>query len=103
MHGEQLGRSIRNIQADPGRMQLLRILVPQLEQLVCEGQPDLHTLYNALYQEKLVSPKELHDLRVTFALDSVGDQSPQRQRKLRPSFLHKIRCQKVHWIERSTA
>ncbi|MCJ1477241.1 hypothetical protein MMC13_005912 [Lambiella insularis] len=73
MHGEQLERSIRNIQADAGRMQLLRILGPQLEQLVYEGQTDLHTLYNAIYQEKLVSPKELQDLRVTFALNSVNN------------------------------
>lgn len=53
-------------------MTLLGILGPQLERLVCEGQPDRHALYNALYQEKLVSPKELQDLRATFALDSVS-------------------------------
>lgn len=78
MPRDQLDGLIGNIKADPRRMRLLRILGPQLEQLVCEGQPDLHALYNALCQEKLVSPKELQDLRVTFALDSVRDQSPQR-------------------------
>lgn len=72
MHGEQLDRLIRDIQADERRMTLLRILGPQLEQLVCKGRPDLHALYDGLCQERLVSQREMQDLRETFALDSVS-------------------------------
>ncbi|EXJ56204.1 uncharacterized protein A1O5_12660 [Cladophialophora psammophila CBS 110553] len=51
-------------------MKLLQILGPQLELLVNKGQPNLHAIYDALCQEKLVSQQELQELRVTFALDS---------------------------------
>ncbi|KAK5401667.1 hypothetical protein LTR06_011031 [Exophiala xenobiotica] len=70
MEGKQLDELIRNIQADPRRMQLLGILGTQLERLVCKGQPDLHALYDELRQEQLVSRDELECLRVTFPLDS---------------------------------
>lgn len=47
-------------------MQLLRILGPQLEQLINEGHPDLHAFYDALKKEKLVSEEEFQELHVTF-------------------------------------
>ena len=72
MEGKQLDELIGNIRSDPRRMQLLGILGTQLERLVGEGQPDLHALYDGLRREKLVSQKELEDLRVAFALDSVS-------------------------------
>jgi hypothetical protein len=78
MEGKQLDELIKNIQADPRRMQLLGILGTQLERLVGEGQPDLHALYDGLRQQKLVSQKELEHLRLTFALDSVSDRNPPK-------------------------
>ncbi|KAJ9503197.1 hypothetical protein H2202_001351 [Exophiala xenobiotica] len=70
MEGKQLDELIRDIQADPRRMQLLGILGTQIEWLVCKGRPDLHALYDELRQEQLVSQDELERLRVTFPLDS---------------------------------
>lgn len=91
MPREQLDRLIRDIQTDPRRMTLLRILGPQLEQLVYEGRPDLHALYDTLCREELVSHRELQDLRETFALDSVSGRNsppplPPKNPQLRSSF-----------------
>ena len=72
MSSEQLDVLIGSIQADSGRMKLLRILGTQLERLVNEGHPDLWGLYDALTEEKLISQEDLQDLRTTFALDSVS-------------------------------
>ncbi|OAP53878.1 hypothetical protein AYL99_11900 [Fonsecaea erecta] len=72
---KDLEQMIKGIQKSPKHMGLLHILSPQLELLVERGQPDLHALYDALYQEKLVSPTEIQEFRMTFALDS--DPLPQ--------------------------
>lgn len=96
MEGKQLDELIRNVQADPRQMQLLGILGTQLERLVCEGQPDLHALYDGLRQEKLVSQKELEGLRVAYALDSVSDRNPPKILLTKtPLFRRRIRCRKV--------
>jgi hypothetical protein len=69
---EQLDVIIKDIQADLKRVQLLQILGQQLELLINEGQPDLHSLFTSLKAEHLVSEEEYTKLRVTFSLETVS-------------------------------
>jgi hypothetical protein len=75
---EQLDLMISDVQADPKRMRLLHILGRQLELMINEGRPDLHSLYDSLKKENLVSDEEFRELRLTFALDVVSCSSPRR-------------------------
>jgi hypothetical protein len=74
---EQLAVMIQDIQADPKRMQLLHILGRQLEQLINEGHLDLHSFYDSLKEEKLVSGEEVQELQATFPLDAVSNYRPR--------------------------
>jgi hypothetical protein len=77
---------IREIQADPNRMKLLKILSRQLEKLVDEGRPDIHAFVDALEKEKLISKEEFHDLSVSFALDEVSNFERMGHHRLTRSF-----------------
>jgi hypothetical protein len=63
---------IKDVQADLKRMRLLQILGRQLERLINEGHPDLHSFYDSLKEEKLVSGEEVQELCATFPLDAVS-------------------------------
>ena len=65
---EQLDLMIGDVQTDPKRMRLLHILGRQLELMINEGCPALHSLYDSLKKENLVSDEEFRELRLTFAL-----------------------------------
>ena len=73
MKVEELDVIIRDVEADPKRMQLLDILGRQLEQWINEGHPDLHAFYDALKKKRLVSDEEFLQLHVTFAMDGVSN------------------------------
>jgi hypothetical protein len=70
---EQLAVITEGIQADPKRMQLLHILGRQLEHLINEGHLDLHSFYDSLKEEMLVSREEVQELQATFPLDAVSN------------------------------
>jgi hypothetical protein len=53
-------------------MRLLEILGQQLERLINEGKPDLHSLFTLLSVESLMSEEECRELMATFALDAVS-------------------------------
>lgn len=63
---------IQQIKTDSKRVRLLQILGQQIEDLVNKGQPDLHSLYESLEDENLVSEEEMGELRNTFALEAVS-------------------------------
>lgn len=69
---EQLDIMIKDIQADSKRMGLLQILGQQLELLINEGRPDLHSLLTSLEAGLLVSEEEYRELRATFSLEAVS-------------------------------
>jgi hypothetical protein len=69
---ESLDILIRDIQADPKRVRLLQILGHQLELLINEGRPDLHSLYTSLKAETIVSEEECRELSAIFALEAVS-------------------------------
>ena len=62
---------IEDIQADSKCIRLFQILGQQLELLINEGRPDLHSLFNSLKAETLVSEEEYGELRATFTLEAV--------------------------------
>jgi hypothetical protein len=63
---------IENIKSDPKRVRLLQILSEQLELLINEGRPDLHSLFTSLKAGALVSKEECRELTATFALQEVS-------------------------------
>jgi hypothetical protein len=69
---EQLDVMIKDIQVDSKRMRLLQVLGQQLELLINEGRPDLDALFTLLKTETLVTEEEYGELRVTFALETIG-------------------------------
>lgn len=75
---EQLDILIKDIQADLKRMRLLQILSQQLELLINEGKPNLHSLFTSLTVESLVSEEECRELMATFALEAVSYSSEER-------------------------
>jgi hypothetical protein len=70
---EQLEIIIENSQSDPNYLRLLQILGEQLELLINEGRPDLHSLLTSLEAAALVSEEECRELRAAFALEAVSD------------------------------
>jgi hypothetical protein len=73
---KQLEIMIENIKSDPKRIQLLQILGEQLELLINEGRPDLHSLFISLEATALLSEEEFRELRAAFALEAVSDYAP---------------------------
>jgi hypothetical protein len=71
MSTEQLEGLIKDVQADPRRVRLLRILGQQLELLVNSGQPDITRLFTSLREEALVSEVEYEELKVAFFSEAV--------------------------------
>jgi hypothetical protein len=53
-------------------MELYRILSRQVEQLVHKGTPDLHTFYNDLESEELISAWQVDQWRKEYVLGSVS-------------------------------
>jgi hypothetical protein len=71
MSTEQLEGLIKDVQAGPRRVRLLRILGQQLELLVNSGQPDITRLFTSLREEALVSEVEYEELKVAFFSEAV--------------------------------
>lgn len=71
MKMEQLKVLIENVQADPRRVRLLRILGQQLELLINSGRPDIAQLFTSLKEEALVSETEYRELKATFPSEAV--------------------------------
>jgi hypothetical protein len=72
MSWKQLDALIENTQSDYRKMELYRILSRQVEQLIHKGSPDLHTFYNNLESEKLISSWQVNQWRKKYNLDSVS-------------------------------
>ncbi|KAA8652085.1 uncharacterized protein ATNIH1004_000989 [Aspergillus tanneri] len=71
----QLDILVREIQADPRHMKLLKILSSQLERLIKDGSPDLHMFYRDLQEAELISESEIRELQMACALE--GDYLPE--------------------------
>jgi hypothetical protein len=63
---------IQDIKTDLKRIRLLEILGQQLELLVHQGKPNLHSMLTSLKAEALVSEEECKELAITFALEEVS-------------------------------
>ncbi|KAJ6008527.1 hypothetical protein N7540_012503 [Penicillium herquei] len=66
-----LDKTVQSIIDDAEHMMLLQILSPQLRLLVQTGRPDLHLFYTAVDSTKLLSEKEMLELRATYLLPNV--------------------------------
>ncbi|CRG92861.1 hypothetical protein PISL3812_09934 [Talaromyces islandicus] len=70
MSWKQFDALIEMIQSDHRKMNLYKVLSPQVEQLVHQGLPDLHAFYNDLESEKLIPASQVNQLRMEYVLDS---------------------------------
>jgi hypothetical protein len=75
---DQFDILIKDIQADPKRLRLLQILGEQVQLLIEDGKPDLHSLLDSLKKESLMSQKDHNGLAAHYALDTVRAHSKQQ-------------------------
>jgi hypothetical protein len=73
MDVETLDSMIKDIQSNSKHVRLLQILGHQLELLINEGHPDLHSLLTSMKTDALVSEEEYQELKSNFALETVSD------------------------------
>jgi hypothetical protein len=72
MGWKQLDAMIEDTQSSHREMELYRILSRQVEQLVHEGSPDLHTFYKDLESEELIPAWQVNQWKKEYVLDSVS-------------------------------